>query len=209
MRRTAAETREHILEVATRLFYWQGIRATGVDKIAAEAGVSPNVLYRVFATKDDLIAAYIARSVTISQQRFNTATDEAGPDPRDKILAMFDTLAEDIRPDVFRGCACMMTMAEFPDETLPAHQGAVGAKEWIRARFGELAEQLGVSEPTTLADQLSIIWEGTNATAQALGADGPPTSTRPLVAAVLDHHLHASTAGTRATGSDLRDPRLA
>ncbi len=188
MRRTAAETREHILEVATRLFYWQGIRATGVDKIAAEAGVSPNALYRVYATKDDLVAAYIARSRAASEVRLNAAMAAAGDDPRARILAMFDTLAEDIHPDRFRGCACMMTMAEFPDPALPAHQGAVGAKEWVRAKFGELAAQLDVAEPETLADQLSIIWEGTNSTAQALGADGPPANTRPLVAAILDHH---------------------
>jgi hypothetical protein len=86
----------------------------------------------------------------------------------------------------------MMAMAEFPDPALPAHQGAVGAKSWIRARFGELAERLGVADPKALADQLSIIWEGTNSTAQALGADGPPTSTRPLVVALLDHHTRES-----------------
>jgi AcrR family transcriptional regulator len=187
MRRTAAETRELILEVASRLFYWQGIRATGVDKIATEAGVSTNVLYRAFATKDDLVAAYIARSREQAQARFDAAI-EAASGPRAGILAMFDALAEDIRPEVFRGCACMMTLAEFPDETLPAHQGAVGAKVWVRARFGELAEQLRVERPEVLADQLSIIWEGTNSTAQAMGADGPPASTRALVTAILDHH---------------------
>lgn len=191
MRRSAAETREHILEVATRLFYWHGIRATGVDKIAAEAGVSPNALYRVYATKDDLVAAYVARSRAGGEERLTAAIEGAGPDPRARILAMFDTLAEDIRPERFRGCACLMTMAEFPDPALPAHQGAVGAKEWVRATFGELAEQLGAADPKMLADQLSIIWEGTNSAAQALGADGPPTSTRPLVAAILDHHTRA------------------
>jgi AcrR family transcriptional regulator len=192
MRRTAAETREHILEVATRLFYWQGIRATGVDKIAAEAGVSPNALYRVFTTKDDLVAAYVARLRAASEARLDAAIEAAGPDPRARILAMFDTLAEDIRPEGFRGCACMMAMAEFPDPALPVHEHAVGAKSWIRARFGELAEQLGVADPKTLADQLSIIWEGTNSTAQALGTHGPPTSTRSLVATVLDHHTRGS-----------------
>ena len=191
MRRTAAETREHILEVATRLFYWQGIRATGVDKIAAAAGVSPNVLYRVFATKDDLVAAYVARSTDAGKVRYDAAVEAARPDPRAGILAMFDALAEDIRPEVFRGCLCMMTMAEFPDAELPAHHNAVDAKTWIRTRFGELAEQLGVADPKTLADQLSVIWEGTNATAQAFGADGPPTSTRALVTAILDHHTRS------------------
>lgn len=188
MRRTAAETRELILEVASRLFYWQGIRATGVDKIAAQASVSPNVLYRAFATKDDLVAAYVARSRERAQARFDAAIAAAGPDPRARVLAMFDALAEDIRPEVFRGCACMMTIAEFPDPALPAHQSAIGSKTWIHARFGELAEQLRVAEPDVLADQLSIIWEGTNNTAQAMGADGPPASTRALVTAILNHH---------------------
>ena len=55
----AAETREHVLAVAHELFYWHGIRATGVDAIAAEAEVAPTTLYRLFASKDDLIAAYI------------------------------------------------------------------------------------------------------------------------------------------------------
>jgi AcrR family transcriptional regulator len=192
MRRTAAETRELVLDVASRLFYWQGIRATGVDKIAAEAGVSPNVLYRAFATKDDLVAAYVARSREQSQERLDAAVTKAGSDARAGILAMFDVLAEDIRPEVFRGCACMMTLAEFPDEALPAHQGAVGAKTWVRERLGELAARLGVAEPEVLADQLSIIWEGTNSTAQAMGADGPPASARALVTAILEHHEKAA-----------------
>ncbi|GAB1514035.1 TetR/AcrR family transcriptional regulator [Actinophytocola sp. KF-1] len=196
MRRTAAETRELILDVASRLFYWHGIRATGVDKIAAEAGVSPNVLYRAFATKDDLVAAYVARSAETGRARFEAAVAAAGPDPRARILAMFDVLAEDIRPEVFRGCACMMTLAEFPDPDLPAHRRAVATKQWVRTRFGELTEQLGVARPAELADQLSIIWEGTSSTAQAMGADGPPTATRALVTAILDHHLPARGRAT-------------
>ncbi|MGW4211556.1 TetR/AcrR family transcriptional regulator [Lentzea sp. NPDC004789] len=200
MRRTAAETRELVLDVASRLFYWRGIRATGVDKIAAEAGVSPNVLYRAFATKDDLVAAYVARSREQAEARFDAAVAKAGSDARAGILAMFDALAEDIRPEVFRGCVCMMTLAEFPDEELPAHRSAVGAKRWVRERFGELAARLGVAEPEVLADQLSIIWEGTNSTAQAMGADGPPASTRPLVTAILDHHEDRREAVTPPAG---------
>jgi AcrR family transcriptional regulator len=188
MRRTAAETREHVLEVATRLFYWHGVRATGVDRVAAEAGVSPTALYRVFATKDDLVAAYVDRARESGVAAFDAACAGAGPDPRAQVLAMFDTLAEQIRPAVFRGCACMMTMAEFPDRDLPAHRGAVAAKRWIRDRFGTLARRLGASAPDLLADQLTLVWEGTNATAQSLGADGPPASTRALVETLLDHH---------------------
>ena len=62
MSRSAAATREHVLAVASELFYWNGIRATGIDRVAAEAGVAPTTLYRVFASKDDLIGAYIERA---------------------------------------------------------------------------------------------------------------------------------------------------
>jgi hypothetical protein len=85
----------------------------------------------------------------------------------------------------------MMTLAEFPDPALPAHRHAVDTKAWVHTRFGELAEQLGAAKPGVLADQLTIIWEGTNTTAQVMGADGPPAATRALVTAILDHHTRS------------------
>ena len=54
--------RERILETADRLFYGQGIRAVGVDTIAAEIGISKRTLYNYFPSKDDLIVAYLQRA---------------------------------------------------------------------------------------------------------------------------------------------------
>ncbi|MFC0108159.1 TetR/AcrR family transcriptional regulator [Kibdelosporangium aridum] len=179
MRRTAAETREHILKVAHELFYWHGIRAVGIDKVAAEAGIAPTTLYRIFAAKDDLIAAYVDRSHDSSVAKFTEAADKAGPDPKDQLLAMFDSLIEQMNPAEFRGCACMMTLAEFPDPELPAHQKAIASKTWVRGRIGELTARIeGVEDPEKLADQLVLIWEGANASAQALGVGGPAKHTR-------------------------------
>ena len=56
-RRSAEQTREHVLDVAYDLFYWHGIRATGVDRVAAEAGIAPTALYRLFPSKDALVAS--------------------------------------------------------------------------------------------------------------------------------------------------------
>ena len=53
--------KERILETADRLFYLQGIRAIGVDTIAAEIGISKRTLYNHFPSKDALISAYLAR----------------------------------------------------------------------------------------------------------------------------------------------------
>ena len=53
--------KERILETADKLFYLQGIRAIGVDTIAAEIGISKRTLYNHFPSKDALIASYLER----------------------------------------------------------------------------------------------------------------------------------------------------
>jgi AcrR family transcriptional regulator len=187
--RTASETREHVLEVAHDLFYWHGIRATGVDKIAAEAGVAPTTLYRLFASKDDLVAAYVARASALYQGWFNEASEAGGADPRQRILALFDALAEQVQPDRCRGCPFLMALTEFPDASLAAHQHAVTTKSWVRGRLGELTEELSrntqISDPGALADQLALMIEGVYASAQALGADGPAIRARELAEMLL------------------------
>lgn len=49
-----AQRREQILVAATRAFARRGFANTGLDAIAAEAGVTPVILYRHFASKADL-----------------------------------------------------------------------------------------------------------------------------------------------------------
>jgi AcrR family transcriptional regulator len=187
--RPATETREHVLEVANDLFYWRGIRATGVDTVAAEAGVAPTTLYRLFASKDDLVAAYIERSDRLYREWFDAVVQAAGHDPRARILAVFDALEEQVQPDRCRGCPFLMALTEFPDPNLPVHRRAVATKRWVRERFGELVEALAetaaVRDPVGLADRLTLVFEGVYASVQALGADGPAVRARAFAEALL------------------------
>ncbi|MFB4299480.1 TetR/AcrR family transcriptional regulator [Actinomadura sp. NTSP31] len=186
MRRSAAETREHLLEVAHDLFYWQGIKGVGVDKIAAAAGVAPTTLYRLFASKDDLITAYVTRADGLYKEWFEaTAGDEDRP-ARARILALFDAQTEQIRPDRCRGCPFLMALAEIPDAAHPAHQAATGTKRWVRARFAGLAASAGVTAPDDVGDQLALAFEGAYASVQALGTDGPARHARRLAELILD-----------------------
>ena len=57
-----AERREQILDAATRAFARAGFANTGLDVIAAEAGVTPVILYRHFASKADLYRAVLEYS---------------------------------------------------------------------------------------------------------------------------------------------------
>ncbi|TWF80092.1 TetR family transcriptional regulator [Pseudonocardia hierapolitana] len=180
-RRSSAETREHVLEVAHDLFYWQGIRAVGVDRIAAEAGVAPTTLYRLWSSKDDLVAAYVERADRGYREWFDAAT--AHGSPRERILSLFDALAVQTQPDRCRGCPFQMALTEFPDPEVAAHRNAATNKAWVRARLGELTAGMPGSE--ALADQLAVLMEGVYASAQALGAEGPARSARALAEALL------------------------
>src|SRR6266699_3678368 len=90
------DMKQRILETAARLFYLQGIRAVGVDTIAAEIGISKRTLYNHFPSKDALIAAYLAR-------RFVEPRPSEKP-PVEQILGTFDALERRFSAKDFRGC---------------------------------------------------------------------------------------------------------
>ncbi|NUS65675.1 MAG: TetR/AcrR family transcriptional regulator [Saccharothrix sp.] len=171
--------------MAGDLFYLRGIRATGVDLVAAEAGVAPTTLYRLFASKDDLVGAYVERADLEFRDLFTAAVDGAGPDPRDRILAVFDLVFAEVSADAFRGCKFLMSLAEFPQPELPAHRNALAAKSWTRERIGELVGELGVDDPAELADHLMLVFEGLHASAQSFGPDGPAKRARALAERLL------------------------
>ena len=70
--------KERILETADKLFYLQGIRAVGVDTIAAEIGISKRTLYNHFPSKDALITAYLERPLRAAAA-VGQATGRADP----------------------------------------------------------------------------------------------------------------------------------
>jgi tetracycline repressor-like protein len=110
--------------------------------------------------------------------------------PRERILAVFHALAEQVQPHVCRGCPFLMALAEFPDSSMPAHRHAVETKAWVRSRFRDLADELAettpVDDPAALADQLMLVMEGVYASTQALGAAGPARQARALAEMLLD-----------------------
>ncbi|GAB3898166.1 TetR/AcrR family transcriptional regulator [Kibdelosporangium lantanae] len=177
MRRTAKETKDHILTVTHDLFYWHSIRGTGVDAIAAAAGVAPTTLYRLFASKDDLVAAYVERASDHYKEWFLAATAEG--DPTERLLSLFDALIEQVQPENCRGCPFLMAMAELPDASTRAHVLAVETKTWVREQIGRLAPS------DVIADQIFLVMEGVYASVQSHGADGPARRARGLVESLL------------------------
>lgn len=190
-RRSTSEHRDHLLDVAHDLFYWRGIRATGVDTVAARAGVAPTVLYRSFSSKDALVTAYIERAEARYREWFDAAVVPDGRGAAERIDALFLALATMTRPEVCRGCPFQMALTELPDEDHAAHKSAVRLKKWVRTRFRRLAADHAAEHPRrgidarALGDHLTLVFEGVYATAQALGAQGPAKHGRALARALV------------------------
>src|SRR6266852_8805520 len=148
--------KERILETADRLFYLQGIRAVGVDTIAAETGISKRTLYNHFPSKDELIAAYL-------QRRFTHAPASDKP-PVEQILGTFDRLERGFASKGFRGCPFVNAVAELGAEDRSDKKIAIAFKESRRICFRDLLMQLEVADANGLATQLQLLVDGAIAT---------------------------------------------
>ena len=154
---------ERILETADRLFYLRGIRAVGVDTIAAEIGISKRTLYNHFPSKDALIAAYLER-------RFTRAPPSDKP-PVEQILGTFDRLQRGFASRGFRGCPFVNAVAEMGAEDQSVKKIAIAFKESRRLWFRDLLRQLDVADAEGLATQLQLLVDGS--IAQDLVRDDP------------------------------------
>jgi AcrR family transcriptional regulator len=144
--------KDRILETADRLFYLQGIRAIGVDTIAAEIGISKRTLYNHFPSKDALISAYLER-------RFVQPPPSDKP-PAEQILGTFDSLERRFASKDFRGCPFVNAVAELGTEDQSVRKVAIAFKESRRLWFRDLLLQLGVTDAEALATQLALLVDG-------------------------------------------------
>jgi AcrR family transcriptional regulator len=185
--------RERLLAAAGDLFYRQGIRSVGVDEIVAEANVAKMSLYRSFASKDELAAAYLMERDGRYWRWWDGIVAKHPGDPRRQINALFRSLAERTTHPEWRGCPFTNAATEFPEPDHPARKIAEANKRELQRRLRALAEAAGASRPAALADQLVLLFEGAYTTAQTFGTDGPAKA----VAGAADALVAAQLRGAR------------
>ena len=101
-RAQAAENRERILDVATRLFRERGIDGIGVSDLMQAAGLTHGGFYGHFESKEDLVAQACARAVSRMRQNWTNVVDQATGDPLEALAATY--LTPKHRDGAGRGC---------------------------------------------------------------------------------------------------------
>jgi AcrR family transcriptional regulator len=160
--------RERLLAASDELFYRDGVHSTGIDAVIEKAGVAKGSLYYIFGGKDELVAAYLRGRHDAWRQRIEAA--QAGADdPDEKILAVFDAIADYVSLPGFRGCPFVNASAEAPAGE--SQQLAIKEyRDWLRQSFRELAADTGVADREALADALIVLYDGALATAEMSSA---------------------------------------
>lgn len=155
---------DKLLNAARVLFYNHGIAGTGIDAIVKRAGVAKKSLYNNFASKDELVAAYLRvrheEWLALYEKRRQVANT-----PREQVLAVFmayEDHAEYAYEHGFRGCGLLNAAAELPAGA-PGRQAVREHKEEVEAILAShLAELMNgqTNNASSVAKHFAFLLEG-------------------------------------------------
>ncbi|MEO6411194.1 MAG: TetR/AcrR family transcriptional regulator [Pedococcus sp.] len=188
-----AETVDHrqrVVEAADELFYARGIRAVGMDDVRNAAGVSLKRLYSLFPGKDSLVLAVLGHRHAIWTEGLTAAVDSV-EDPRDRLLAVYDFLAQWFTEDSFRGCGFINAFGELGPTSPEVSAYAREHKRSFQAQLAALVAGAGVDP--ALAPQLAILAEGAQTTAAIEGSPDAAGHARRAAETLIDA---AAASGT-------------
>ena len=149
------------MEAAYGLFSQRGVHAVSMEDLLDAANVSQATLETNFATKDDVVLAFLHRR----EHRWTLGFVEAearsrGATARDRLLAIFDVFDEWFQRDDFEGCSFVNVLVEVGDLDDPVGRASADHLQTIRAVVRTMAEEAGVLDPEAFAHSWHILMKG-------------------------------------------------
>jgi AcrR family transcriptional regulator len=176
MTRARSAARERILATADTLFYGEGVRAVGVDRVVEESKVARVTFYRHFPSKNDLVVAYIDGRLDGEQTRLQALRAAHPDDSREVLREVGRIQSERIKAPGFRGCPYLNVCNEFADPAHPARQATSRHRVWIKAQIESLLTEMNHPRVFTTMEQLIMLRAGAMSIAAGYGVE-PITTT--------------------------------
>lgn len=180
------EARERILAAAARLFYRQGLQATGVDRIIDEANVAKATFYRHFPSKDDLVLAWLRLPQTRWIDWVRPEVERRSSDPAERLLVFFDVLEEWFSNPEFGGCPFVNSAAEVHDHRHDVRREFFDHEQAVIAFLTITAAAAGFDRPERLAKHLFLVATGAFVVALAEASAAPAATAREFAAEILE-----------------------
>jgi AcrR family transcriptional regulator len=181
--------RDALIEAASRRFYADGLAGTGIDAITAEAGVAKKSLYNNFASKAELVTAYLDARHEEWMGLYRTRLERASS-PKERVLAVFDAYADHAHLGYehgFRGCGLLNAAAELPAGD-PGRTVVRRHKEQVETLLSEHVADLIPYSPeqaVSMARHLAFLLEGSMARAGLEGNDRCVQEARQIAATLI------------------------
>lgn len=176
-----APAKQRILDTADILFYDEGIRAVGVDRLISASSVTKATFYKHYGSKDRLIGDYVDhRHRQAATELVELAEQQSSPEA--VLRALQGTISNWISSPEFRGCPFINAAAEFSDPTHPVRRSVVAHREWFVGSLEQLLRGLGHPLPGEAADDLVLARDG----AMTGGYAGDPIAASTALARAFD-----------------------
>jgi AcrR family transcriptional regulator len=173
-----------ILETANELFYGDGIRTVGVDRLISESSVTKATFYKHYGSKDRLIVQYVRHRDTASRDRVHSAID-GNPEPESALRTLMSQVSDEISAPGFRGCAFLNAASEYPDPAHPVRIVVSEHRDWYTGVLTDLLAKMGHPMPGEAADELMLACDG----ARGGGYAGDPIAATTALGRVVERVL--------------------
>lgn len=149
-----ADPRERILKVADHLFYAEGVRATGTEKIMFIAEVAKATFYHHFESKDALVLAYLENR---DRALWDYLAQPTPPEDLREALIKFEQMANS--PEII-GCPFLRIASEFPDTAHPYHRLAIEHQNKILDYLTDLLKPFATDQEAAAAAAILSVIDG-------------------------------------------------
>lgn len=151
--------KKRILETATELFYTEGIRLVGVDRLISASQVTKATFYKHYRSKDNLVVAYVSgRHVHDKEEVENVIRENT--DPSEALNAVLALIVARLQAPNFRGCLFLNAAAEHPNPTHPIRLLVSEHRDWYSTTIEALLTQMGHPLPGEGADDFILARDG-------------------------------------------------
>lgn len=155
----SAPAKVRILETANRLFYDEGIRIVGIDRLISESLVTKATFYKHYGSKDRLILEYVAaRDFAAREQIAQIVRDASSPEK--SILALTEAIADHVQTSGFRGCPFINAATEYADPRHRVREIVSEHRDWFAEIVADLFADLGHPLPGNAGDDFVLARDG-------------------------------------------------
>lgn len=183
--------RERILKAAGELFERYGVRGVGVEAIAEAAATNKMTLYRQFASKDELVAAWLSSVIERRTDLWDRLAHlSCGAGIHGQIEHFIGLLGEAFDYYGARGCALMNALAELPEKDHPARLVLDEYRLETRRRLAAFFRSIGLSRPDEAACEVQMLIDGAKASLENLSSCRSRTLLQSMARTLLGERLN-------------------